>query len=509
MSLVTLLDLMHQHGIEPRKVGDLHGGEYHSPCPSCGGKDRFHINPSRPSTGSCTVPGFWGCRGCDDSGDIISFLIKYNGLSFVDACKMLNINAKYNTHKPVILRQNQRKPQFTAQVVELPPLEWQEKNTLLVQKAHDNLLANPQQLAWLAARGLDEDAVRRFTLGWLYPCPNDKRNGWYTRPRNAWGLADQPRPDGTSKRFFKFPYGLVIPRIAPNGKTVGLRIRRTPEDRQQFDPSTKYMAFRGAKVVPLLILPEGYAIEQVTIVVVEAELDAMLIGETARKNNLPIGVLAVLSNMGKPDAIAHEACQKAARLLIAMDFGDENKAGDKGVLFWLSTYPRAKDWPVPAGKDPGDAFKAGVDMAMWLHLGLPPVFQPVQHVGATTENTAQPLPAQGNVIAAKAENLGQGGGAQAPAVEQSIPAQTTLAPSGVPAQVHGVYTLFQRYPDVYFEVSNSPLSFGFRPHAWLRKNIHVLDELQALVNTKPFQDWLDTHPVQNGIIDKLNLLARR
>ncbi len=54
--------------------------------------------------------------------------------------------------------------------------------------------------------------------------------------------------------------------------------------------------------------------------------------------------------------------------LIAMDF---DEAGAKGLSFWLKNYERAKDWPVPAGKDPGDAFALGVDLALWLQAGLP------------------------------------------------------------------------------------------------------------------------------------------
>jgi hypothetical protein len=37
------------------------GGEWIGPCPVCGGKDRFAINPSK---------GLWNCRGCGRGGEV-------------------------------------------------------------------------------------------------------------------------------------------------------------------------------------------------------------------------------------------------------------------------------------------------------------------------------------------------------------------------------------------------------------------------------------------------------
>lgn len=39
--------------------------------------------------------------------------------------------------------------------------------------------------------------------------------------------------------------------------------------------------------------------------------------------------------------------------------------------WWRDRYPQAKLWPVPAGKDPGEAFAKGVDIREWLRGGCP------------------------------------------------------------------------------------------------------------------------------------------
>lgn len=89
-----------------------------------------------------------------------------------------------------------------------------------------------------------------------------------------------------------------------------------------------------------------------------------------------VGVLSVLTVKGKPDAAAHTVLAQAARILVALDFDCEGDAvkGDTTVTawpWWKQTYPSAKLWPVPQGKDPGEAFALGVDLRHWIFAALP------------------------------------------------------------------------------------------------------------------------------------------
>ena len=43
-------------------------------------------------------------------------------------------------------------------------------------------------------------------------------------------------------------------------------------------------------------------------------------------------------------------------ILVALDFGDGDLAGAKGWPWWQGQFSQARRWPVPAGKDPGEAF---------------------------------------------------------------------------------------------------------------------------------------------------------
>jgi hypothetical protein len=101
-------------------------------------------------------------------------------------------------------------------------------------------------------------------------------------------------------------------------------------------------------------------------VIVEAELDAILIAQEARDL---AGVIALGSSSTRPDNAAAARLDRAAHILNALD---ADGAGEKeSGKWWREHYPDAVRWPVPEGKDHGDAYKAGVDIRDWIIAGLP------------------------------------------------------------------------------------------------------------------------------------------
>ena len=75
-------DLLGLIGADTRlkKVASTGGGEYAGPCPFCGGRDRFRVQPEK---------GRWWCRGCSDGPrwqDAIGYVRRREGLGFAEAC---------------------------------------------------------------------------------------------------------------------------------------------------------------------------------------------------------------------------------------------------------------------------------------------------------------------------------------------------------------------------------------------------------------------------------------
>lgn len=56
------------------------GAEWVGPCPGCGGKDRFSINPSKHK---------WNCRGAEGGSTVVGMVMHIAGLSFLEACQEL------------------------------------------------------------------------------------------------------------------------------------------------------------------------------------------------------------------------------------------------------------------------------------------------------------------------------------------------------------------------------------------------------------------------------------
>lgn len=354
--------LLLDRGITPKKVAGTHGGEFASPCPACGGKDRFRCWPEQGEGGT------WYCRGCDKGGDCIEFLRHFDGLSFGEACKKLGVTRKLTAS---VLPRHVRPPRFVpVEKFSAPAASWGEKAEKLLAHAEKCLAASPAMLDSLAARGLPLAAAQRFRLGWL---PGERNNGCYFRDRASWGLPVQTGKDGKAKPLW-IPGGLFIPTFDSSGAVVRLRVRRDDSARERFSPDMKYVVIPGSSMHPLLINPQSRA-----FVVVEAELDAMACAWACENAGLSVGALAVGTNMGKPDIRAHAALEKSLAILVALDFDEPGKDGSRpganGYAFWEKTYPQARRWPTPTGKDPGEAVSLGVDLSVWLMAGLPPVFR--------------------------------------------------------------------------------------------------------------------------------------
>jgi len=339
---MNLLDHITANGRQYKRVSGNNGGEYHGPCPKCGGNDRFHIWPEQGDHGT-----FW-CRGCGQAGDAIEYLMKIEGMTFPAACTMVG--------KELPEQEEYRAPQFKRPAADTfvprettaPVNLWIQHAEKLVKWAHDQLLANQNQLKWLAARGLDLEAVKRYRLGWN---PGENGKDLY-RVRESWGLPSVFKEDGTTKKKLWLPIGLVIPCF-----TEGLhRIRiRRPEG------EPRYYLVPGSGTSPMILGDNAKA-----WTIVESELDALLIHHLAGDLT---GAISQGNSTAKPDSIAQACLEQSLAILVALD---SDQAGMQAAVWWQKHYPQAERWPVPIGKDPGEAFKSGVDIREWIKAGLPP-----------------------------------------------------------------------------------------------------------------------------------------
>ena len=379
----AILDILRRFvdGTKIKKASARSGGEYHSPCPKCGGRDRFCVFPEQPGGHIAMqngITGTWSCpRHCEAGGDAIELLMWAGGLTFKEACEELRIDLperpqedrrRYRPLRPLPVHGADT---WTPTSYAAPPEAWTTQATKLATEAHARLLETPAVLAYLAHRGLPSEAVRRYGLGYIEG--EDKTGTCLYRQRSAFGLPPKER-DGKPVRALRIPRGIAIPCWSDADHTLALRIRIRKRNADLAVGEDKYILIAQPAPpysAPLRLAPVGVAPELATWAVVESELEAMLIHHACGGR---IGALSILTASGKPDAAAHAALSVAARILMIMDW-DAKPDGDiptaSNWRWWRDRYPQARLWPVPAGKDPGEAFALGVDIRDWISRGVP------------------------------------------------------------------------------------------------------------------------------------------
>lgn len=393
--MVSLLELAQAR--EP-----LHqvGKEWHGPCPFCGTSqsdprlaDRFWVNTSSER---------YFCRQCSPrGGDAVMFIRQSEGKSCPEAHASLGKECDFtacpvwekcpagvgaNHHSPASRQRQPQKPLEAPAFVPSAPIapldQWKEQAAKLIDRAHEALLASPEQLDYLAQRGLPLGAVQRYRFGWL---AEDNY-----RPRAAWGLPEILRESDRKPKKLFLPQGVVIPFFAADGTPDRLQIRRSKIKENE----PRYYWVTGSSDDIPVLGPEARA-----FAVVESNLDAFLIHHHA--GDL-VGAIPMGTCSAKPKAAAHAVLGKALCVLVSLDYepranastGKHENPGGKSSLWWVGdgakikpAYPRAKRWPTPVGKDPGEAFQAGVDIREWILKGLPPIF----HIPAPVAPPPVPL----------------------------------------------------------------------------------------------------------------------
>jgi hypothetical protein len=118
----------------------------------------------------------------------------------------------------------------------------------------------------------------------------------------------------------------------------------------------------------------AWGIEKKCFVIVESELDGLLIHQEAGDM---VGVIALGSATNTPDIEAHKALEQAEVILVALD---TDEAGAKQTwTWWAKQNQQSKRWPVINGKDPGEAYRNGLDIRAWALAGAnikDPVIKP-------------------------------------------------------------------------------------------------------------------------------------
>jgi DNA primase len=190
------------------------GREYGGLCP-------FH-NEKTPSFYVVEDKGFFHCFGCGAHGDALGYVMRAENLDFIEAVERLAAEAGLQVPQQTPLERERAQRQKTLLEAVAAAADFYEQQLWAP--------AGARAREYLARRGLDEETLRRFRLGWA---PDDRQalrralSGDFPEALlHEAGLVRVPENGGTPYDYFRarviFPIGDRAGRvIAFGGRTMG------------------------------------------------------------------------------------------------------------------------------------------------------------------------------------------------------------------------------------------------------------------------------------------------
>ena len=140
-----LADLIAGYGIQVKRAG----GSYKACCPFHHEKTpSFNIQPSK---------GFYHCFGCGESGDVIKFVMKYEGLGFVEAAKKLAAAAN------ITIEETNSDPQAAARKRQLV---LHAELAAFYRRCLKTATEAARARDYLASRDIPDDIAEKFQIGY-------------------------------------------------------------------------------------------------------------------------------------------------------------------------------------------------------------------------------------------------------------------------------------------------------------------------------------------------------
>jgi DNA primase len=359
-SKVSVLDVVGEV-VTLKKAGTTYKGL----CPFHGEKTpSFVVTPARES---------WHCFGCGEGGDIFSFVMKRDGLTFPEALKRLAARAGVEIDERTT-RQDARKARL-REVLEQAVAFY---HAVLTQSK-----AGAAALEYLHGRGFTDETIERFQLGWA-------PSGWdqmikMLQSRRQVSQAELAEVGLTSQRssgrgaYDKFRSRIIFPIRDAAGAAVGIGGRILPvaaaagagadSNAPKYLNSPATPLFDKSRTLYLIERARGAMRKEDQAVLVEGYTDALMAHQAGFEN-----VVASLGTALTPAQVALIA-RYTTRIVLAYDVDPAGQhAGSIGgaELYRLIGLLASEETSVeitrvqvarlPEGKDPDEVIRDNPDL---------------------------------------------------------------------------------------------------------------------------------------------------
>lgn len=300
----------------------------------------FHVNQDR---------GTYYCFGCGAKGDAISFLQEFEGLSFVESLTRLAERAGV-----------QFAPEELGMRAPSVPKDRRERLLACLEAAcaayQRALIASPEASAYVQKRGLTDETVAKFRVGfapdeWRYAEDACKTAGFTEEEIEAAGITK--KADDGHRRYDRLRGRVTFPIMDGEGKVIGFSGRILPS--LEKDDAPKYMnspetdVFKKSKA--LFGMPWARAaMRRLGFgILVEGQLDLVLSHQA--------GYACTVATSGTAATEEHfaEIARWTTNLVVAYDAdGAGQKAAARAIPMALARGMQIKVAALPEGKDPAD-----------------------------------------------------------------------------------------------------------------------------------------------------------
>ena len=242
------------------------GREHTGLCP-------FH-NEKTPSFTVSEDKGFYHCFGCGAHGDVISFVMQQEGLSFPEAVEQLAGEAGLEVPKPSPeQRQREEQRQTLYDVVEAACAWFEEQ---LAGKG------GADARAYLERRGVDRDTRAGFRLGYAPDARGAMRQALHARGIRdqelvAAGLVKQPEDGGPPRDYF-FDR-VIFPITDRRGRTIAFGGRTMGEAKAKYLNSPDSDLFHKGRVLYNLHRARQAARDTGELIVAEGYMDVIALAQ--------------------------------------------------------------------------------------------------------------------------------------------------------------------------------------------------------------------------------------
>lgn len=330
---MTILDYI------PTEIKLHHKGhdEYESPCPFCGGTDRFVIQAKvwETSKGNLArgVSGFWFCRQCKKRGDTLALLMELESLTYPEACEAVGYQSDRGKVRNQVFAKSRK---VTIQGADVwrpseerePSTMWREVATQWLERCQRHI-TSPEAQNELQRRFLSQQQAHEMRLGW--------NPATAFLPSKSWGV--------DSDKDLVLPAGLVIPTFRRSGLHA-LKVRRLDAELHklagQGKSLPKYHAIKGGGNGHYVSGSPGGV-----VLLTESEIDSKrastICGDVLCYLAIPAGT--------RPTRPEHDFLASSRRILIATDSDD---AGHKAAEWFCGQYPQAVRITPQGHKSTGD-----------------------------------------------------------------------------------------------------------------------------------------------------------